>query len=179
MRVVAEQATHVISSIKSMGIANQQWSKDVDVNQTILDALAILRSLTRRVTIDVDLADSIGAIEACHGELVQVWVNLIKNAVESLGQHNIPEPEVRVKSWQSARHIWVSVEDNGPGIAPEIIGKIYEPNFTTKVGGISLGLGLGLTIVNRIVAEHNGSIKVTSKPGETTFTVKLRKKLNL
>ncbi|MEJ2005446.1 MAG: ATP-binding protein [Cyclobacteriaceae bacterium] len=149
------------------------------MNKTIQDAITILRSLTRPVTLEVDLEDELEVIEACPGELVQVWVNLIKNAVESLLQHDVREPLVKVKSWQSAHHIWVSVEDNGPGIDPSIIGKIYEPNFTTKVGGISLGLGLGLTIVNRIVAEHNGSIKVDSKPGSTRFTVKLRKKLNM
>jgi C4-dicarboxylate-specific signal transduction histidine kinase len=178
MGIVSHQATHVINSIKTMGISNQNWSKDVDLNKTVTDAIAILRSLTRRVTLTVDLDETIAPIEACHGELVQVWVNLIKNAIESLSQFKVNDPQVRVRTFQTARHVKVSIEDNGVGIPPEIIEKIYEPNFTTKVEGISLGLGLGLTIVQRIVAEHAGSIRLSSAPGKTCFTVNLKKKLN-
>ena len=178
MGIVAGQATHVINSIKTMGISNQNWSKDVDVNRTVTDAIAILRSLTRRVTLKLDLDENIAPIEACHGELVQVWVNLIKNAIESLTQFKVDDPEVRVRTYQTSRHVKIAIEDNGAGIAPEIMEKIYEPSFTTKVEGISLGLGLGLTIVQRIVAEHSGSIRLTSVPGKTCFTVSLRKKLN-
>lgn len=176
MQVASKQATHVINSIKTMGIGNQRWSKHVSVNQTIEEALVILRNLTKDVTLTVELAEGLTAMEACHGELVQVWVNLIKNAVESLRQHNVASPHIQVKSTQTAKHIKVLVADNGIGIDPSIIDRIYEPSFTTKVAGISLGLGLGLTIAQRIVSEHDGKIMVDSEPGSTCFTVSFRKK---
>lgn len=175
MKVAATQAGHVINSIKSMGISNQNWSKDVDVNKTILEATAILRSLTRTIALDLDLKEGLPRIEACHGELVQVWVNLVKNAVESLTYHPVENPNVTIRSEEVIDQVQVTIIDNGPGISKEVIEKIFEPNFTTKVKGISLGLGLGLTIVQRIVLEHDGTLRVTSEPGDTRFIVTLNK----
>ena len=174
MRVATEQAAHVINSVKQMGISNQSWSKDVDLNATAEDALAIVRSLTKKVELKVDLAEDLPLIEACSGELVQVWINLIKNAIESLLNHKVPEPKLWVSTSKSANHVMMTVRDNGIGIPADIIGRIYEPSFTTKVRGLSLGLGLGLTIVQRIVDEHVGKILLTSKPGETVFNIRLK-----
>jgi signal transduction histidine kinase len=63
----------------------------------------------------------------------------------------------------------IKITDNGSGIAPDIISKIFDPFFTTKE--IGKGTGLGLDIVNRIVMNHSGTIKVESIPGRTQFTV--------
>ncbi|MCB0298951.1 MAG: histidine kinase, partial [Calditrichaeota bacterium] len=65
------------------------------------------------------------------------------------------------------------VEDNGPGIPEDIRANIFQPNFTTKVEGLSFGLGLGLTIVQRLVDSYSGKISVTSKPGKTVFKILL------
>jgi signal transduction histidine kinase len=67
--------------------------------------------------------------------------------------------------------IW-TVDDDGPGIAPEIQPRIFEPFFTTK--SVGSGTGLGLIISNRIVADrHGGEIEFESRPGETRFKVRL------
>jgi C4-dicarboxylate-specific signal transduction histidine kinase len=174
MRVATEQAAHVINSVKQMAISNQSWSKEVDLNATANDALAIVRSLTKKVALHVDLAPDLPLIEACPGELVQVWINLIKNAIESLINHKVPKPKLWISTSKSANHVMMTVRDNGIGIPADIIGRIYEPSFTTKVRGLSLGLGLGLTIVQRIVDEHVGSIFLDSKPGETIFNIRLK-----
>ncbi|HAA22435.1 MAG TPA: hypothetical protein DCP28_28090, partial [Cytophagales bacterium] len=84
-----------------------------------------------------------------------------------------PHPTLRIGTAVAGFQLAVTIEDNGVGIPTEILDKIYLPNFTTKVEGLSLGLGLGLTIVQRIVAEHEGDIRVISKPGCTRFTVLL------
>ena len=175
MKIASDQASHVINSVKSMGIAKQRWSKNVNVNESIGEALAILSNLSKRINLEVALEESMDSIEACHGELVQVWINLIKNAIESLLHHKVKDPKVKISSIVSGKHVVVTVEDNGVGIAPDIMDKIYEPSFTTKVEGISLGLGLGLTIVQRIVSEHNGEIEVSSEPGNTCFKILLPK----
>ena len=67
----------------------------------------------------------------------------------------------------------VSITDNGQGIPPENLERIFEPSFTTKAGRIEFGLGLGLQIVKDIVVRHNGSITVESEPGRTCFSVLL------
>lgn len=178
MRIAAQQATHVIQSIKTMGISKQQWSEAVDVNQTIGEALAILQSLTKRIDLEVVLAEDLPTIPACHGELVQIWINLIKNAVESLVHHQVAQPHIKVMSTQTDSEVQVEVTDNGIGIDKAITHRIFEPSFTTKVEGLSLGLGLGLTIVQRIVSEHNGDVEVATGPGSTRFIIKIPKSLN-
>ena len=67
----------------------------------------------------------------------------------------------------------MTIQDNGPGIPESIREQIFEPSFTTKVSGLSFGLGLGLSIVDRIVSDHNGQIDVKSAPGKTEFIVTL------
>ena len=173
MQIVALHASHVIKSVKSVGVANQQWSNDVNVNRTIDEALAILRSITRGVEVEKKLDDQLPVTEACSGELVQVWINLIKNAVESLVNSQTANPKIQINTSYSDISIRVGITDNGPGIPDDLYEKVFQPNFTTKVGGLSFGLGLGLTIVKRIINEHNGDIKLSSKPGHTCFEVYL------
>ena len=175
MKIAADQASHVISSIKTMGISSQNWSKDVDVNATLKDALAIIRSITKNIDLKIATEENLPVIEACHGELIQVWINLIKNAIESLVHHKVQNPTVWVTTSENKNSIILSVEDNGIGIPANIIEKIYDPSFTTKVRGISLGLGVGLTIVQRIVDEHEGTIVVSSIPGKTKFKISIKK----
>ena len=173
MQIASNQAAHVIQSVKSVGVANQSWSKDVDVNKTVSEALVILRSLTKNIDVESECDPDIPLTEACSGELVQVWINLIKNAAESLNASSAVDPKISIKTGLSGKRICVSVIDSGPGIPQDLNEKVFQPNFTTKVGGLSFGLGLGLTIVKRIVNEHNGSIEVESKPGRTEFKIYL------
>ncbi|MCW6036205.1 GHKL domain-containing protein [Spirulina subsalsa FACHB-351] len=98
-------------------------------------------------------------------ELNQVWTNLIHNALQAMGYKGILTLEVGVRD----RHIQVNITDNGQGIPPEIQEKIFQPFFTTKSSGE--GSGLGLDIVKKIIDKHQGMIKVTSVPGNTTFQV--------
>ena len=174
MKISSKQSAHVVRSVKQLGVAEHSWSKEVNINDTIHEALAILRSLAKKVDVQIDLRD-IDLIEAIPGELVQVWINLMKNALESMLGANTKDPLLKVRSSQTKNNIHVSVTDNGPGIPTQIREKIFEPSFTTKVGGLSFGLGLGLSIVQRIIESHGGTINLNSKPGQTEFLISLPK----
>ncbi len=100
-------------------------------------------------------------------ELVQVWTNLIHNAIQAMDGKGIITIEVH----QQNQAIVVNVTDSGAGIPTEIQAKIFQPFFTTKSAGE--GSGLGLDIVQKIVHKHQGTIQFTSLPGNTTFTVTL------
>jgi signal transduction histidine kinase len=122
-----------------------------------------------RVELRLDLDPGLPSVEGDPRALNQVFLNLLKNAAEAL--------EGRGGTvWVSARAegdaVRVEVRDDGPGIAPEALARIFEPFHTTKPAG--RGSGLGLSISRRIVAEHGGSLEVESRPGAgATFAVRL------
>jgi signal transduction histidine kinase len=96
--------------------------------------------------------------------LLQVWMNLISNAVDALEEGGAPGGQVWVR-WGAAQEggAWLEVEDEGAGMSPEVKARIFEPFFTTKPTG--KGTGLGMAILGRIVEEHRGKIEVHSELG--------------
>ncbi len=171
MQTASSHAAHVVRSVKALG-SNSNLQANIDVNETIEEAVTLLTSPLRKVQFEKEL-QPVAPITANRGELVQVWVNIVQNAVESLMADKIEHPLVRVESTMLATSVRVKISDNGNGIPRDILHKIFEPQFTTKSGEASVGLGLGLTFVDRIITSHNGTIKVESKPGNTTFTITL------
>ncbi|MEP4534737.1 MAG: ATP-binding protein [Cyclobacteriaceae bacterium] len=171
MRIAAKHSTHVVKSVKQLGVNEHQWSKEVDINHTLDEALVILRNLTKRVKTDIALDENLPLTEACAGQLVQVWINIVKNGIESMIQGKSPHAQLTIRTSHTDEEITVEISDNGPGIPPKILNKIFEPSFTTKVGGLNFGLGLGLSVVQRIITEHDAKIAVSSEPGKTVFAV--------
>ena len=106
------------------------------------------------------------------GPLGQVVLNLVLNATQAMrgmGTLRIVTRRCRLDGGNGAE---LAVTDNGPGIAPEILPRIFEPFFSTK--GQTLGTGLGLSVSYGIVERHGGRIHVESRPGDgTTFRVVL------
>jgi signal transduction histidine kinase len=99
-------------------------------------------------------------------QLVQVFLNLVLNAVDATPRGGRIELGVS----RCDGHLEVSVRDDGPGIAPEHAGRLFQPYFTTK----SNGTGLGLFVTRKLVADHGGTVEFASKPGEgTIFRVRL------
>jgi signal transduction histidine kinase len=76
---------------------------------------------------------------------------------------------LRIRTFQDLHDVVVEVQDNGHGIAPDVLPHIFEPFFTTK--GVGEGTGLGLDTALRVIRKHRGDIRVESKPGATTFRV--------
>ncbi len=106
-------------------------------------------------------------IDAFAARLNQVWMNLLVNAAQAIGEKS---GQVRVRTIAENGWATISISDTGPGIAPENKSKIFDPFFTTKPVGE--GTGLGLSIVFGIVERHHGRIEVDSEPGRgTTFSV--------
>ena len=126
------------------------------------------------VRIERRIAEEVGPADADPSRLVQVFVNLVRNALESLREC---EPDREATLTLSLRavgddRIAAEVADNGPGIAPDLSERIFEPFFTTKSYGT--GAGLGLAISRSLVQAVGGSLDVTSQLGRgTSFTVTL------
>ena len=102
------------------------------------------------------------------GDLNQVWTNIIENAIQAMGGRGT----LTLRTLREGEFVRVEICDDGPGIADEIIDRIFTPFFTTKAFGE--GTGLGLDLAWRIVVEkHQGNLRVESRPGDTRFIVLL------
>jgi len=130
---------------------------DMDVVQTVRDVVTLHGGDTGTVTFS---AGDVPHIVADRDQVVQVVTNLLQNALDAVAA--IANPRVTVElSREGASHVKLVVRDNGPGVAPEMRGRLFEPYATTK----EHGTGLGLAIVERIVVEHGGEITYRDAPG--------------
>jgi signal transduction histidine kinase len=102
-------------------------------------------------------------------ELHQVFSNLVLNSRDALLQGDYPK-EIRVRLWQEGNEARLAVMDRGPGIPDEVLPHIFEPFFTTRPMG-GEGAGLGLSVSQQIVSKHQGRLAVSTRPGETVFTL--------
>jgi signal transduction histidine kinase/predicted CoA-binding protein len=164
----AGRIAEIVRSLKTYAFLDQAPVGLIDVHQGLDDTLVMLRSkLKGGVTVRREYDPSLPRIQAYGSELNQVWTNLIDNAVDAMDGKG--EIVIRTRF----RHPWVivEIEDNGPGIPPQIVDKIFSPFFTTKPVG--KGTGMGLSITTKIIQRHAGEITVASQPGKTVFTVGL------
>jgi signal transduction histidine kinase len=101
-------------------------------------------------------------------ELNQVWTNLLDNAIDALGG----DGTITITTRRDGDCAVVEIGDDGPGIPDEVAQRIFDPFFTTK--DVGKGTGLGLATARRIVEDrHDGSIGLATRPGQTTFSVRL------
>ena len=114
----------------------------------------------RRMLVETDFPEKIPAVAVDETQVKQVFFNVVKNALQAMDDGGI----LRINTQQSDRFISAVFEDNGPGIAPEKLGAIYEPYHTTKPEGS----GLGMMIVQRIMRDHGGEIEINSEAGRGT-----------
>ena len=139
----------------------------VSAEELLSSVLSLYPEHRGEVAVEREIEPGLPAMRADRDQIVQVLHNLVKNALEAVG----PRGRVRVRASRDGEEIAVSVSDDGPGVRPEDMDRLFEPYFTTKGGG---GTGLGLAIAQRIVREHGGRIDVDSRPGAgATFTVRL------
>lgn len=172
MHTAISHASHVVGSIKALGAGKSEYTQTLDINQTIQESVSLLHNSLKQITVK-EVLKPVPLILANKGELIQVWTNLFKNAYESLISKNDLRPVLWIFSEFIEGNIVVKIQDNGPGISKNILSKIFEPKFTTKMSGQIVGLGLGLAIVRKIIHSYNGQIFVESQPGKTIFTIQI------
>jgi len=139
-------------------------------NAIVTEALAVFEGRLEGIVVRTDLAADLPAIRA-DGELLRrVVVNLIDNAAESMEGSSVKELLLRTRLNADRETIEIIVADSGHGISPEDKDRLFLPHFSTK----DRGTGLGLAIASRIMAEHNGSIRVEdNNPSGARFILQL------
>jgi signal transduction histidine kinase len=145
-----------------------------DVSETIADLTLALEPVARVSRATLDAQTTTDACVACNpGVLTSLVSNLARNALKYLGESK--ERRVRIRAHERADTVRIEVEDTGPGIPPEISGRLFEPYVRAR-GAREPGLGLGLATVKRLAEGHGGTVGVESTPGlGSTFWFELPK----
>lgn len=143
-------------------------SEEVDVNVVVEEVLQFLDNsmIYNRIKLELNLEENLHRIQSDRVQLQQIFLNIINNAIDAVGKNG--RIDISTQSLDSA--IKISLNDNGPGIAEEMLNKIFEPFYTTKETG--KGTGLGLSITYGLVKKLGGDINVQSQIDHgTTFTI--------
>lgn len=169
----ARKAAELVQGLLMFSRPSQHKSKQVHVADLINRAIELQKaeSEARHITIEMNVARDLPPIEADPQHMTQVFVNLLANAKEAIASvrdHGRISVQVGISKAQQE----ILVDDDGPGIAPDVRSKIFDPFFTTH--RTSGGSGLGLTICLVIVKEHGGTIEAQVSPaGGARFRVLL------
>lgn len=181
LKVIERQGFHckqIVENLLSFARVGREETADTDLNACLQEIIKVVRhSLEMNaIDLDVDLSDPLPRIVGDDRQLQQVFLNLINNAAAAMP--NGGPLRIRTCRKASERKIVAEIEDRGIGIAPEHLGHIFEPFYTTKPEGE--GTGLGLFVSYGIIHKFGGSITCESrtretpdKPRGTTFTVML------
>jgi two-component system, NtrC family, C4-dicarboxylate transport sensor histidine kinase DctB len=171
-----EQISELTERMAQIGVQLKLFSRKTSGQMTsvplygVIDgALEILTSIIRKsnVMIEVETHPANLEVRANYVLLQQVMVNLIGNALQAV--EGSPLREIKISSFRNNGMVSINVQDSGTGISPEHLPHIFEPFYTTKTSG--QGLGLGLTITERILREMNGEIRVVESNNGAKFNL--------
>lgn len=169
----SERAKHIIEDL--LDFAGARKSQDM-VKMDIINAIEEAVNLTanelriNNISLALDISDRAYFIRGIKNKIEEVFINIIVNAIQAMDGKG----QLKVRSWPDERINYINIEitDTGHGIPRENLKNIFEPFFTTKEVGE--GTGLGLSVSQGIIKDHNGTIEVESRTGiGTTFTIRL------
>lgn len=184
-RLVREEVDRIVDLIDKVEVFGDDRPIEREpINiHVILDRVKLLakNGVAKGISFSEEYDPSLPPVYGNRDQLVQVFLNLIKNAAEAL--ERTPKPEIRIStafrpgirisvqgvSQRISLPLEIIIEDNGPGVAPDLLPILFDPFVTTKPNGS----GLGLALVAKIIGDHGGVIDSDSRPGRTRFRILL------
>lgn len=165
----SKRISGIVSSLRSFARLDESEKKKADVREGIQTTLTLLNhKLEGRITVRHEIIGELPQIVCYPNRLNQVFMNLLVNAIHAIETSGTITVSTRSEDGQ----IVIEIEDDGCGIAPENLDRIFDPGFTTKGSGV--GTGLGLAISYRIIQEHHGTLTVASELGKgSVFTIRI------
>lgn len=165
------RVARIVKAMKAFGHPDQDHPERTDVKQMVLDTLTVAgNELKYSADVSTDFAD-MPTVSCYRGAMSQVILNLLVNASDAI-QERAERGLITIRTSFDGTFAQIDVTDDGPGIPPEVLPKIFRPFFTTKPVGRGTGQGLALAW-STVVERHKGSIDVCSSPSGTTFTVRI------
>ncbi len=168
----AERCRDTVKELLEFTRQSRNFMKPNDINQGLVRTLFLLerQTLFQNITIKKNFCDSLPPTTCDLQQMNHVFMNLVLNAAQAMeGRGTLTLTTTAI---EDGRRIRLEIADTGPGIPEKTLPRIFEPFFTTKEEG--QGTGLGLSLVYRIIENHNGRIEALSTPGEgSTFIIEL------
>jgi PAS domain S-box-containing protein len=174
---------NTVRNLIDLNRPGKEKKQPMQVNQTIESTVALMHSYLKKnmVNINLNLAAEKSKIIASPQQIGQVIMNLVNNAVDAIihapdFKENLKEPtsksgQIGIETVNQENEIIITVKDNGPGIAPKDIERIFDPFFTRRK---TMGMGVGLSICYGIIEDHKGTIAAENLPeGGAVFTIRL------
>jgi len=178
LHFISKQVERIDEIIKQMRVlARQDKSQKpelLNINDVIRNAISLIkqRMTAHNIGVSLELDKNLPSIKGSATQLEQVVINLAINAVNALDMRSGEDKKINITTRFDKRKCILKITDNGPGIPPEYLNKIFFPFFTTKSKGE--GMGFGLFIVKNIIRDMSGSIHARNiKSGGARFTIKL------
>ncbi|HWU13373.1 MAG TPA: ATP-binding protein [Caulobacter sp.] len=168
----AGRASEIIERVRGMAMKRQPRRARLDLRATIEEAVMIVRHEieAKAISITLVLDQDLPAIHGDRIQLQQVVVNLLINSLQAIDHHGPDRREIRLAAAPVPGGVTISVHDTGPGIDAEHLASVFDGFFTTKDGGI----GIGLAICQSIITQHGGTISAANHDaGGAIFTVAL------
>jgi PAS domain S-box-containing protein len=157
----SNQASEVVGRIRALIKKLPARKASLDINETILETIALTRSEMRRhcILLQTELANGLPRIWGDRVQLQQVILNLIMNAIEAMSEVSEGSRELLIDTGLDAPDgVLVAVRDSGPGLKPESLDHLFDPFYTTKPAG----MGMGLSICRSITEAHGGRLWATA-----------------
>lgn len=168
----------IVKGLRVFSRLDEEEAKKANINENIDATLTLLRNKTKgKVSITKHYDETMKDIECFPGQLNQVFMNILNNAVQAMPEDK-SDAEITIYTEESKGDVMIRIKDNGTGIPDEIKDRIWEPFFTTKEVGV--GTGLGMSITYGIIEKHGGRIELQSELGVgTEFAITLPKKIKI
>lgn len=182
IREETDRIVHLIDRVEVFGDERPMEREPINIH-VVLDRVKLLarNGVARGIAFSEEYDPSLPPVFGNRDQLIQVFLNLVKNAAEALDRTQKPEirfytafrPGIRISvtgvSERISLPLEIVIEDNGPGVPPDLTPFLFDPFVTTKTNGS----GLGLALVAKIVGDHGGVIDCESRPGRTRFRILL------
>ncbi|MCW3031123.1 MAG: histidine kinase, partial [Solirubrobacterales bacterium] len=165
-----ERMSSLVGAVKSYAYMDRGELVEVDLHEGLETTLAVLGYKLKHteIVVEREYDRTLPKLTVRGTELNQVWTNLLDNAIDALGERGT----ITIATRADGECAVVEMSDDGPGVPEEVATRIFDPFFTTK--DVGAGTGLGLATARRIVVDrHDGSLTLHSRPGRTTFRVRL------
>lgn len=159
MKIGVDRSSAIVQGLNQFSRKSDSYNEDCNVNEIIENSLNMLHNLIKnQISIEKDYNNSDIIIKGNVGNLHQVFINLLGNAVQAIKSE---EGIISVKTEEKESEVLITIADTGVGIPKENIEKLTDPFFTTKAPG--KGTGLGLSITYNIIKEHKGKLEFESE----------------